>query len=103
MTVSNSGGRDVNINTTDIPPALHCDEREFRGFTFEVSEGATLRLQGDATVGDVQILDNTARLNLNGYTLTIRSREHSFPAGTVVNYGAIIWDPVPAGTVFMLR
>lgn len=103
VTVSNSGGRDVNINTTDIPPALHCDEREFRGFTFEVSEGATLRLQGDATVGDVQILDNTARLNLNGYTLTIRSREHSFPAGTVVNYGAIIWDPVPAGTVFMLR
>jgi hypothetical protein len=101
--IDNAGGLNATINCTDIPPATFCDPNEFQRFTFAVANGGTLRLRGDCTVGDVQIMDSNSRLNLNSYTLTIRSREHPFPTGTVINYGKIIWDPLPSTTVLILK
>ena len=68
---------------------------------FRVRDGAYLRLLNDFTVGDIWLETPNARLDLNGKTLTVRSREHPLAPGTVQNYGAIIWLPeIPKGTIY---
>lgn len=94
VSLDNDRGFSSTQYCTEIPSASNGDPMEMRHLVFEVADSATLRLMDDCAVGDVQILDTNSRLNLNGYILTIHSKEHEFPLNTVINYGDIIWAPV---------
>jgi len=96
--VDNNGGGGY----TDVPPSSNYVPGEVERATFYVTNGATLRLEADFTVGDLWLQSENAQLNLNFKTLLIHSKAHTF-SGTVANYGTIIWMPDISGTVFSIR
>ena len=71
---------------------------------FRVRDGAKMRMLNDFMVGDIWLETANAVLDLGGYTLTVRSREHPLGPGSVQNYGQIIWLPdIPRGTVYFAK
>ena len=78
----------------DLPVTVQCpDEVEsYRGTNFELSRGGLLSLTGDVTINDLA-LDAYSRVNLNGWTLTIVSREHRKGKGWPSNWATAIVYP----------
>ena len=87
--------RDTSKDMTDLPSPSLCDPMEARDAFFLVEEYGTLNLTDDTQISDLQ-MDSTGRLQLNGHTLTIRSRRHALSGtvvegGTAENPGRIVW------------
>ena len=87
--------RDTAKDKTDLPSPSLCDPAEARNAFFLVEEYGTLNLTADTQISDLQ-MDATGRLQLNGFTLTIRSRKHDISGtvvegGTAENPGKIVW------------
>ena len=89
---------------TDVPPLNHYVTGEAEFVSFNVTNGATLRLTNDVMLGDIWLHSTNSWLDLGGRTLTVRSREHPLGPGTVLNDGEIIWWPyIPKGTMFFAK
>ena len=87
--------RDTSKDMTDLPSPSLCEPGEARDAFFLVEEYGTLNLTDDTQISDLQ-MDSTGRLQLNGHTLTIRSRRHALSGtvvegGTAENPGRIVW------------
>jgi len=92
----------VVVRYTEMPPSTNYVPGEVDRATFYVNNAATLRLVNDFAVGDIWVPSANAKLDLGLKTLLVHSRQHTL-AGSVVNYGSIIWMPDVAGTVFSIR
>jgi hypothetical protein len=88
---------------TDVPPSFYYTPGEADRAPFVVTNGATLRLTNNFTLGDIRLNSTNAVLNLNGLALTVRSREHLLTPGSVVSYGEIRWVPDTMGTLVAVR
>jgi len=88
---------------TDLPPSMNDAAGETERAVYFVTNAATFRLVGDFTVGDIWLQSANTRMDLGFKTLTVHAKQHAFGLGTVINYGAIIWMPDVAGTVFSIR
>ena len=66
----------------DLPVSRLCpdDVKVYRNTTFDISNGGVLSLKGDVTIKELE-LTSTARLNLEGHTLTIKSHAHKKQKG----------------------
>ena len=69
-----------------------------------MEEYGTLNLTANTKISDLT-MDSTARLQLNGFTLRIKTLRHDLkgtivPGGTTENPGKIVWD---GATFLMLR
>ena len=96
--------RSDGSDKTDLPSPSLCDPKETRNAFFLVEEYGTLNLTADTKISDLT-MDSTARLQLNGFTLRIKTREHTLKGtivagGTAGNPGKIVWD---GATILMLR
>jgi len=92
----------VTSGYTDLPPNLSYLAGEVDRAAFYVNNGAAIQLKSDLTVGDIWLQAANTKLDLNFQTLLVHSRQHAL-LGTVTNFGAIIWIPDVAGTVFSIR
>ncbi len=92
----------VTVRYTEIPPSTNYVAGEVDRATFCLYNAAVLKMVNDVSVGDIQISSANAQLDLGLKTLLVHSRQHAF-AGTVGNYGKIIWMPDISGTVFSIR
>ena len=89
---------------TDVPPGTGHVPGETEFARFHITNGATLRLTNDFTLGDIRLDSASARLDLGYKTLTVRSKEHALGPGTVTNFGAIVWWPyIPKGTIYFAK
>jgi hypothetical protein len=92
-------------NVTEIAPAVLARDGETRRARVTASAYSYLHLVQDTRVGDIRLLDSTARLYLNGHTLRVHTRRHAVSPNdaTQVIYGGgeIIWQQ-PA-TIILLR
>ena len=99
------GGRIVVDNAegngyTDFPMKEDgSPKRAYRAASLELGAGSTLVLTNDVTVFDLDVKHAKAKIDLNGRTLTIRSKAHeggegwAAPTGTCVTAhgGSLIW------------
>lgn len=85
---------------TDIPMSDDGDSQNaFRGTTLVGEKNMTFFLTADTTVFDLDLRESTAKINLNGHTLKILSREHkkgkhwgdSYENLVIENGGRIEW------------
>ena len=106
IVVDNAGGRGY----TDFPMTEDgSPKRAYRAASLELGAGSTLVLTNDVTVFDLDVKHANAKIDLNGRTLTIRSKAHeggegwAAPTGTcvTVNGGRIVWKQ--PGMMLMVR
>ena len=106
IVVDNAGGRGY----TDFPMKEDgSPKRAYRAASLELGAGSTLVLTNDVTVFDLDVKHANAKIDLNGRTLTIRSKAHeggegwAAPTGTcvTVNGGRIVWKQ--PGMMLMVR
>ena len=78
----------------DLPVTVQCSDeaRWYRDTAFALSRGGILALTGDVMIDDLS-LDAYSRVNLNGWTLTIRSRNHRKGKGWPSNWATAIVYP----------
>ena len=101
------GKTDIQLSNvgTEIAPRVLAREGETKRARVTASASSYLTLSQDTTVGDIHLLDSSARLYLKGYTLYVRTRKHAVSPNdatqVVLGGGQIIWQQ-PA-TVLMLR
>ena len=101
------GKTDIQLSNvgTEIAPKVLAREGETKRARVTASASSYLTLSQDTTVGDIHLLDSSARLYLKGYTLYVRTRKHAVSPNdatqVVLGGGQIIWQQ-PA-TVLMLR
>jgi hypothetical protein len=92
-------------NATEIAPAVLARAGETRKARVTASAYSYLYLVQDTRVGDIRLLDSTARLYLKGHTLKVNTRRHAVSPNdaTQIIYdgGEIIWQT--PGTVILLR
>jgi hypothetical protein len=97
----------ANSGYTDVPPSPPGNApNEVNHASVYVTNGATLRLTNDFTVGDIFVRSANAWLNLGSRTLTVNTRQHAVGPGTatnVLNYGAILWVGEGKGTLVTIR
>jgi hypothetical protein len=93
-----------NDNATEIAPAVLARDGETKRVRVTAANDSYLYLVQDTTVGDIHLLDSTARLYLKGYTLYVKTRKHPVsPNDTtqiVSGGGQIIWQQ-PATIIFV--
>jgi hypothetical protein len=95
-----NNGLKVTTNAYTVLPAMTNGlASELDGVTVVVTNFGRLRLSADVAVKDAWFFPGTV-LDLATNTLYIRSRPHAIDA-TVINYGAIVWQP-PAGGILIL-
>ena len=96
IVVDNAGGSGY----TDFPMKEDgSPKRAYRAASLELGAGSTLVLTNDVTVFDLDVKHANAKIDLNGCTLRIVSREHKdgrgwlAPTGTCVTAhgGSLIW------------
>ena len=91
----------ASASLTDFPMADDGDSQNaFRGTTLVGEKNMTFFLTADTTVFDLDLRESTAKINLNGHTLKILSREHkkgrrwgdSYENLVIENGGRIEWQ-----------
>ncbi|NLB56710.1 MAG: hypothetical protein GX811_13295, partial [Lentisphaerae bacterium] len=97
--------RIANNDHTGTPdtefPAEGQDPEEANTATFSLYDGAAMVLLDDFFVGDIRLNTDNTLLDLGEKTLTVYHKEHSLAPGTVDNYGEIIWETGPRGTMYV--
>ncbi|NLC82486.1 MAG: hypothetical protein GX748_15010, partial [Lentisphaerae bacterium] len=96
--------RNDTFDMTDFPSTMMGESaKALKNVTLVVENKASLNITGDCTVSDLTLASGT-RLLLNGYTLTVRTKEHPL-SGTVVpgDGGQVIWLPRDLHTVLLVR
>ena len=92
---------------TQIPGYTDADKpKQLKTMEFVIRDGARVRLMSDLTIRDLDLQTKNVELDLNGYTLTIRSPVHKerrgWAEGAIVSTtGQIVWKPV--GFVISIR
>jgi hypothetical protein len=93
-----------NDNATEIAPAVLARDGETKRVRVTAANDSYLYLVQDTTVGDIHLLDSTARLYLKGYTLYVKTRKHAVSpndaAQIVPGGGQIIWQQ-PETVIFV--
>jgi hypothetical protein len=84
----------------DTPPTI---SNELARVAVTVTNTGWFRLAADAQVRDIHVMSANSVLDLKSRTLTVTSFEHPLGAGTVTNYGAIVWVPPLSGVLLMVR
>jgi hypothetical protein len=86
----------ANDNVTEIAPAVLAREGETRKARVTASAYSYLYLLQDARVGDIRLLDSTAKLYLKGHTLRVGSPKHAVSPNDasqiVYDGGEILWQ-----------
>ncbi len=86
----------ANDHVTEIAPAVLAREGETRKARVTASAYSYLYLLQDARVGDIRLLDSTAKLYLKGHTLRVGSPKHAVSPNDasqiVYDGGEIIWQ-----------
>ena len=89
---------------TEIAPKVLAREGETRRVRVTASASSYLTLSQDTTVGDIHLLDSTAKLYLKGYTLYVRTRKHAVSPNdasqVILGGGQIIWQQ-PETVIFI--
>jgi hypothetical protein len=103
---SSSSGNPGKEARTEYPVTIQADMKEGRTAVWRLRRFARLYLTSDATVENIFLEGSVPQIDLNGHTLTVRSRQH--PLGTneasqIVKGGEIIWLPRDMATMIMLR
>ena len=95
----------ANDHATEIAPAVLARDGETRKARVTASAYSYLYLVQDTRVGDIRLLDSTARLYLKGHTLKVNTRRHAVSPNDasqiIYGGGEIIWQT--PGTVILLR
>ena len=104
-TSSNSSNPGME-DRTEYPVTIRADLKEGSTAVWRLRRFARLFLSSDATVENIFLEGSVPQIDLNGHTLTVRSRQH--PLGTneasqIVKGGEIIWLPRDVATMIMLR
>lgn len=89
------------VGNTEVPPASQYVTGEVDRVSFLVTNASQFKLVTNFTIGDIMLLSGGSRLDLGSNTLYVNTGHHSLGAGSVTNYGAIVWD-LP-GTIFRIR
>jgi hypothetical protein len=105
--MSNKPGYTSRNNTFDMTdfPSTNMGEpaSALKNVTLVVEHYASLNITGDCTVSDLQLGSGT-RLLLNGYTLTVRTREHPLSGSVQTGDGGqIVWLPRELPTLLLVR
>jgi hypothetical protein len=99
--ILNNGANSTPTNTTTwIPAGTLGGVPLGRAECISVTNGARWTLGSNMEVRDVLLAGGTS-LDLNGYTLVIRHRQHAFNGTVYENGGRIIW--LNDGTVFVIH
>ena len=89
---------------TDFPSTMMGESaKALKNVTLVVENKASLNITGDCTVSDLTLASGT-RLLLNGYTLTVRTREHPLSGSVQTGDGGqIVWLPRELPTLLLVR
>lgn len=87
---------------TQLPPTNGIPG-ELNRAVVQVEGTAILSLIDNLTVRDIQMPDSTAELWLQGYTLTVKSREHALTGIVTPAGGQIVWVGSGLGSLIMIR
>ena len=91
---------------TEYPVTKVADLKEGSTAVWRLRRFARLYLTSDATVENIFLEGSVPQIDLNGHTLTVRSRQHALgtnEAAQIVHGGEIIWLPRDMATMIMLK